>query len=133
MQARKGQAKCEDAYRAAYVLNNKEMNCSEVAGGNEVECGFGMLQFKPGYWHDGLNMTPVPVAAATATGHVSHVFAFRAGEQVGRDTRLVRLESSLPRRCSCAPLDCLLASRSPAAASGRLAEPRRAQAGRRSS
>jgi hypothetical protein len=45
---------CNDVLRSAYVRNNREYACPHSLNG-EAECAFGVLEYKSGYWHDGLD------------------------------------------------------------------------------
>ncbi len=56
VQKERGKPFCNDVRRSAYVRDNQEFSCP-FSLGDEAVCSFGILEYKPGFWHDGLNLT----------------------------------------------------------------------------
>jgi hypothetical protein len=54
VQVAEGLPFCNDVLRSAYVRDNQEYECPHSLNG-EAECAFGVLEYKSGYWHDGID------------------------------------------------------------------------------
>jgi sugar lactone lactonase YvrE len=67
VQKESGKFFCNDALRSAYIRNNKEEECPGGSSEDEVRCENGILEYKPGYWHDGLSLQH-PISIDTGSG-----------------------------------------------------------------
>jgi hypothetical protein len=84
VQKESGKVFCNDALRAAYVRNNKEIRCPESLNG-EATCSSGILEYEQGYWHDGLDLSS---PLESETGHT--VYSFEEGAALGSSSKFYR-------------------------------------------
>ena len=84
VQKESGKVFCNDALRAAYVRNNKEIRCPESLNG-EATCSSGILEYEQGYWHDGLDLSS---PLESKTGHT--VYSFEEGAALGSSSKFYR-------------------------------------------